>query len=574
MTKTRRLELRTDHDTERLVNEAAACPRWGSADGPTPGVPPATLETMTSPTRNSETGTLATGDLQTPSEVPVTPETPPAEAPGGNETVEGATPEETTSAAHDIQMSDELRASITQGWGTQPEIPHPARADGAEFTARRRQALSRAFPGQTVVVPAGPLTTRANDTEYPFRADSSFTWLTGETAADAVLVLAPSGGSAHQATLYLREYVGPGDLGYFTDRRHGSIWVGGVPSVARTQDALGLNVRPLSDLNAAVSGRDAVCVEGVDPDVESLVSGRDGARLAQVLDELRLVKDEWEIARLQHACDATARGFADVAHELPMLLERGGARGERWLEGTFWRRARLEGNEVGYTSILGAGAHGTTLHWWRNDGTIAPGQLLLADMGVETDELYTADVTRTMPVTGDWTANQLKVYRAVLEAQDAGIAEVKAGADFLAAHRAAMWVLADHLHSWGILAVPADVSCATDIEAPGAGLHRRYTLHGTSHMLGIDVHDCARARAEVYPKGQLDAGNVLTVEPGLYFQPHDETVPSDLRGLAVRIEDDILVTDGAAVNLSAALPRDPVEISAWMRAAQAAPSVG
>ncbi len=112
-------------------------------------------------------------------------------------------------------------------------------------------------------------------------------------------------------------------------------------------------------------------------------------------------------------------------------------------------------------------------------------------MGIETDELYTADVTRTMPVNGEWTPNQLKVYRAVHEAQQAGIAEVKAGADFLAAHRAAMWVLADHLHGWGILPVTADVSCATDTDAPGAGLHRRYTLHGTSHMLGIDVHDCA-----------------------------------------------------------------------------------
>jgi Xaa-Pro aminopeptidase len=105
-------------------------------------------------------------------------------------------------------------------------------------------------------------------------------------------------------------------------------------------------------------------------------------------------------------------------------------------------------------------------------------------------------------------------------------------------------------------------------------VHRRYTLHGTSHMLGIDVHDCAQARTEFYPKGQLAQGHVLTVEPGLYFQPHDETVPADLRGLAVRIEDDILVTAGAAVNLSAALPRDPAEITEWMRAAQAAPSLG
>ena len=193
-------------------------------------------------------------------------------------------------------------------------------------------------------------------------------------------------------------------------------------------------------------------------------------------------------------------------------------------------------------------------------------------MGVETDELYTADVTRTMPVDGKWSPAQLKVYRAVLEAQAAGIAEVKAGADFQAPHRAAMYVLADHLHSWGLLPVPADVSCSEDAERPGAGLHRRYTLHGTSHMLGIDVHDCALAREQTYKKGTLGTGYVLTVEPGLYFQSNDRTVPAELRGIGARIEDDIVVTDGAPLNLSGMLPRDPDEITAWMREVQATPA--
>ena len=185
---------------------------------------------------------------------------------------------------------------------------------------------------------------------------------------------------------------------------------------------------------------------------------------------------------------------------------------------------------------------------------------------------YPPYVTRTMPVSGQWSPDQLRVYRAVQEAQEAGIAEVKAGADFLAAHRAAMWVIADHLHLWGILPVPAEVSCNEDEEQPGAGLHRRYTLHGTSHMLGIDVHDCAAARSELYREGTLVAGHCLTVEPGIYFQPNDLTVPAALRGIGVRIEDDVLVTDGAPVNLSEQLPREPGEIVAWMRDAQATPA--
>ncbi len=521
-------------------------------------------------------------DVDVAPEATVTPETTVTpEAVGGpaGELNAGPSAAPQRQTAHDLGMSQELRTSLTSNWSEPLPIAASARADGAQWSAQRRRRLSQALPGRRIVVPAGVLKTRANDTEYAFRADSSFTWLTGETAADAVLVLEPSAGGhepGHDATLYLREYVGPGDIAYFTDRMRGAIWVGGVPGVRDTAALLGLQVCPLSDFAAAMAAsdrsRDVVLLSGTDPDVEALFPGADTDVLGQVIDELRLVKDEWELARLQEACDATTRGFADIVRELPAVLAAGGERGERWLEGTFWRRARYEGNDVGYGSIVGAGVHATTLHWWRNNGRITDGQLLLADMGVETEQLHTADVTRTMPVNGSWTPAQRKMYDAVYEAQTAGIAEVKAGADFLAPHRAAMWVLADHLHSWGVLPVTADVSCNPDPEAPGAGLHRRYTLHSTSHSLGIDVHDCARARAETYVKGKLAPGHVLTVEPGLYFQSHDLSVPSELRGLGVRIEDDIAVTDSEPLNLSASLPRDPDELVEWMRTVQASKS--
>jgi Xaa-Pro aminopeptidase len=434
-------------------------------------------------------------------------------------------------------------------------MPHPARPDIAPYTARRRTALSQRFPGQLIVVASGEPKVRANDTDHAFRADSAFTWLTGETVADAVLVMAPKA-EAHEATLYIGVYAQPGEPAYFASRTHGALWVGNSPDVADTTAVLGLETRPLHELDADLTRFDGA-------------PRPSATQLRQAVDELRLVKDRWEIDRLRHACDATARGFADVVRELPGVTGRSDLRGERWLEGTFWRRARLEGNEPGYTAIVGSGRHATTLHWTRNHGVVEPGTLLLADMGVETDELYTADVTRTMPVSGEWTPEQLRVYRAVEEAQAAGIAEVKAGAEFLAAHAAAMWVLADHLHSWGVLPVPAEVSCHPDTDRPGAGLHRRYTLHSTSHMLGIDVHDCAHARNEFYKGGPLQAGHVLTVEPGLYFQTNDRTVPPELQGIGVRIEDDIVVTDGEALNLSGQLPRDPDEIVAWMRETQA-----
>jgi Xaa-Pro aminopeptidase len=470
---------------------------------------------------------------------------------------EEITPEAGETVSHDIPMAEHLKRAIAADWEPAPPMPHPARPDGAPSAARHRAALSAHFRGQVIVVPAGTLKVRANDTDYAFRASSSFTWLTGETVADAVLVMTPRG-DTHEATLYIGVYAQPGEVGYFTSRTHGAVWVGNAPSVDDTVAALALNTRPLAELDADLARHTG--------------PRADEPELHRVLDELRLVKDEWEISRLQYACDATGRGFADVVRELPNVIGRADIRGERWLEGTFWRRARFEGNDVGYTSIIGSGRHATTLHWWRNHGVVEPGSLLLADMGVETDELYTADVTRTMPVSGEWSAEQLRVYRAVQEAQAAGVAEVKAGADFLAAHRAAMWVLADHLHSWGILPVPAEVSCDPDTERPGAGLHRRYTLHGTSHMLGIDVHDCAAARDELYRDGTLVAGHCLTVEPGLYFQANDLTVPAELRGIGVRIEDDVVVTDGEPINLSAGLPRDPDEISTWMRDVQSSPA--
>jgi Xaa-Pro aminopeptidase len=485
-----------------------------------------------------------------------------SEASGGNE-----------STSYDIPIADHLRAAIAADWDPAPPMPHPARSDGAAPAARRRAAVSARFPGRLIVVPAGRMTVRANDTDYQFRAASLFTWLTGETGADAVLVMAPTS-SGHDSKLYLAQYAQPGEPGYFADRVHGAVWVGNVPNLDDTRDVLGIDTRPLRELRSDLSAYrddDAALLTGVDSSVDALLPRGRGDELGQHLDELRLVKDDWELARLQEACDATVRGFADVAREIPTVRDRKDLRGERWLEGTFWRRARLEGNDVGYTSIVGSGRHGTTLHWWRNHGAVESGQLLLADMGIETDALYTADVTRTMPVSGEWTPDQLRVYRAVFEAQAAGVAEVKAGADFLAAHRAAMWVLADHLHSWGILPVTAEVACAEDPEQPGAGLHRRYTLHGTSHMLGIDVHDCALAREETYREGTLEPGYVLTVEPGLYFQVNDRTVPAALRGIGVRIEDDVAVTSGEPINLSSALPRDPDEVVDWMRAVQASP---
>ena len=193
----------------------------------------------------------------------------------------------------------------------------------------------------------------------------------------------------------------------------------------------------------------------------------------------------------------------------------------------------------------------------RNDGAVRPGELLLLDAGVETTELYTADVTRTLPIDGRFTELQRRIYDAVYEAQEAGIAAVRPGAKFRDFHEAAQRVLTEKLVAWGLVEGPVE-------RVLELGLQRRWTLHGTGHMLGMDVHDCAAARRESYAEGTLEPGMCLTVEPGLYFQPDDLTVPEEYRGIGVRIEDDLLVTEDGNRNLSAALPRRASDVEAWM----------
>lgn len=178
---------------------------------------------------------------------------------------------------------------------------------------------------------------------------------------------------------------------------------------------------------------------------------------------------------------------------------------------------------------------------------------------METRSLYTADVTRTLPINGRFTDIQRKIYDAVYEAQEAGIAAVQPGGKFRDFHDASQHVLAEKLVEWGLVEGPVE-------RVLELGLQRRWTLHGTGHMLGMDVHDCAAARTEAYVDGTLEPGVCLTVEPGLYFQADDLTVPEEYRGIGVRIEDDILVTEDGNRNLSAALPRRSDEVESWMAA--------
>src|SRR5690606_4498 len=293
------------------------------------------------------------------------------------------------------------------------------------------------------------------------------------------------------------------------------------------------------------------------PSDEDVALGKDAA-LVGFASELRLVNDAYEIAEMRHAVDITARGFDDIVHALPDAATH--ARGERVVEGVFHRRAREDGNGEGYDTISASGPHACYLHWTRNDGAVVPGDLILVDAGVEADSLYTADITRTLPVNGKFSDVQRRVYETVLEAADAAFAVAQPGVKFRAVHEAAMSVIAKRTAEWGLLPVTAEEA----LDADAGGQHRRYMVHGTSHHLGIDVHDCAQARREQDYDGLLAPGMVFTIEPGPYFPIDDLTVPEELRGIGVRIEDDILLTEGGPVNLSADIPRTADDVEAWI----------
>ncbi|CAB4547509.1 unannotated protein [freshwater metagenome] len=316
--------------------------------------------------------------------------------------------------------------------------------------------------------------------------------------------------------------------------------------MAAVSALLGIETRDLSDLDNVLSEL---------PD--ELVIRLDNLDLAQYLDELRLVKDEYEIEQMRGAVAASVEGFHDILRAIPQAMNH--ERGERVIEAAFFARARLEGNDIGYETIAASGAHSCILHWTQNDGSVKAGDLLLVDAGVELESLYTADVTRTIPVSGHFSPTQRKVYEAVLEAADAAFAIAKPGVLFKQLHEAAMEVIAKKMIEWGFIDITLEEALAGDRQ-----LHRRWMVHGTSHHLGMDVHDCDKARREMYREAPLREGMVFTIEPGIYFQPDDLRVPEEFRGIGIRIEDDVLVTATGLENLTAALPRHPDDVEAWI----------
>ena len=480
--------------------------------------------------------------------------------------------------------SQAFRTFIGSNWAPR-STDLPPREEVADRLPARAEAAGGPFPGERLVVPAGGYKVRSNDTDYRFRAHSAFAHLSGlgaEKEPDAVLVLEPHEGGTHEAVLYFRPRAPRTSEEFYADSRYGEFWVGARPSLDEVSAATGLRCAHIDTLRDALA-KDAGAVQlrivpGVDQNVEAMVNevrqqaglpfggdAREGdEKFEEHLSELRLRKDPYELAQLRRAVEATKAGFDDIIRSLPRAV--GHRRGERVIEGAFGAVAREEGNGLGYDTIAASGDHANTLHWIDNDGEVREGDLVLVDAGIELDSLYTADITRTLPVNGHFSGPQAKVYQAVLDAAEAALARAnEPGTRFSDVHDAAMKVIATRLEEWGVLPVSAEESLS-----PRGQQHRRWMPHGTSHHLGLDVHDCAQARREMYQGAALEPGMTFTIEPGLYFRADDLALPEELRGIGVRIEDDVQVNeDGSVTRISEDIPRTIAGVEAWIAEVQA-----
>ena len=439
--------------------------------------------------------------------------------------------------------SQEFLDFISSGWANNSS--RKIQSDKVSpFAKQRRSAVAIQFSGKVIVIAAGAPKTRSNDTEYRYRPHAAFSHLTGwgsRTVSDSVLVI--DSRNEPKEILFLRPTAGKDSDEFFANSAIGEFWVGKRPTLEEISKLLEIETRNLDELEGFLEGADTIDLADKD--------------LAQFVSELRLIKDSYEIDQMRQAVASTIRGFEDIVRALPHSV--GIPKGERVIETAFFARARLEGNDLGYDTIAAAGKNACVLHWISNYGEVNANELVLVDAGVEMDSLYTADITRTLPVSGKYSKTQREIYLAVLEAADAAFEVAKPGVKFREVHAAAMEVIARKCAELGILPVSSEESLESSKQ-----FHRRWMVHGTSHHLGIDVHDCAQARKEMYLDAELQEGMIFTIEPGLYFHEDDLLAPKEFRGIGIRIEDNVLVTKDGVENLSRALVRTPDEIEAWM----------
>ena len=425
---------------------------------------------------------------------------------------------------------------------------------------QRRSRLAAAMRGGVAIVPTAPERTRNRDAHYPYRYDSYFYYLTGFREPEAVAVIVS--GEQPRSILFCRDKDSEREI--WDGLRYG-------PEAAR--EVFGFDeAHSITQLDALLPGLIAdraalYCHLGADAAWDARVTGwvnhvrgqaRSGVTAPSdirdthaLLDEMRLIKGLEELAVMRRAAGITAG-----AHRRAMRAARPG-RNECEIEAELVHEFRRHGAQApAYTPIVASGERACVLHYVQNDGVLKDGELLLIDAGCELDG-YAADVTRTFPVNGRFSAPQREIYELVLAAQTAAIAEVKPGNPWDAPHRAAVNVLARGMIDLKLLS--GSVAEAVETEA-----YKKFYMHRTGHWLGLDVHDAGDYKRDKQWRA-LTPGMVLTVEPGCYIR-RGAGVPERFAGIGVRIEDDVAVTPAGAEVLTRDAPTSAADIEACMRA--------
>ena len=445
--------------------------------------------------------------------------------------------------------------------------------DVACHVARRARLAAQMQPGSVAVLATAPEVARNSDTEYPYRHDSYFYYLTGFAEPESVLVLVAAQGDAPaRAILFCRE-----------KNLEREIWDGFRygPEAARIEFGLD-EAYPVGELDAKMAsllanvpalyyalGHSAALDAQVAGWLKAVrAQGRSGVtapgtmhHLPGILDEMRLLKDEHEQGLMQRAAIISAQ-----AHARAMRVARPGMF-EYELEAELLHEFRRNGAQFpAYTPIVASGANACVLHYNANNRQMLDGELVLIDAGCEFDG-YAADITRTWPVNGRFSAPQRRLHELVLQAQASAFAAIVPGQPYSAMHDAAVQVLAQGMLDLGLLD-KGKFGSAEAVIAERA--HQQFYMHGTGHWLGMDVHDVGAYRdlqAASKPSRPLVPGMAVTVEPGIYVRPA-EGVPEEFWHIGIRIEDDVIVTDNGCQVLSSAAPKGVDEIETLMREAQ------
>ncbi len=440
-----------------------------------------------------------------------------------------------------------------------PEIlPRPAPIANAEYRARRR-GLMEALPADgAVLLPGAALVTRSRDSEFPFRQDSDFHYLTGFPEPDALLLLLP-GRAEGEAVLFCQDR--DPALEAWTGIRlgaEGAVREHGVDQAFENAERDARLAELLDGRRTLYLPLDSAEAMTLAESVRATLGARvrRGARppeafadVASLLHEARLIKSEAELALLRHAAEISAR-----AHVRAMRAARPGL-AEYHLQAELEHEFRWQGGSgPAYASIVGGGPNACVLHYIENRDPLKRGELVLIDAGAEFD-LYAGDITRTFPVDGRFTEPQRALYEVVLGVQERAVAAVAPGMTLAEIHAGVVRGLTEGLIGLGLL--EGGVQARIDDES-----YKRFYLHSTSHWLGLDVHDVGGYRRDGEPR-PLVPGMVLTVEPGLYVPAADD-IPEAFRGIGIRIEDDVAVTAEGHEVLTAGVPKRVADIEALM----------